>query len=76
MKPETEIRVDNVPQFIRDNARRGLDLLEFAGDGLTEKTKREARNMARGQVSDDKAVRMGAWFERHESDLKSPDANA
>ena len=68
--------MDNVPQFIRDNARRGLDLLEFAGDGLTEKTKREARNMARGQVSDDKAVRMGAWFERHESDLKSPDANA
>ena len=68
--------MDNVPQFIRDNARRGLDLLEFAGDGLTEKTKREARNMARGQVSDDKAVRMGAWFERHESDLKSPAANA
>lgn len=76
MKPENEIRVDNVPQFIRDNARRGLDLLDFAGDGLTEKTKREARNMARGQVSDDKAVRMGAWFERHENDLKSDDANA
>ena len=68
-------KVDSVPSYIQANARRGLDLLEYAGGGLTDKTKREARSMARGEVSDDKAKRMAAWFARHISDLDSPSAN-
>ena len=67
--------VGTVPQFIRDNARRGLDNLEFAGSGLRDKTKREARAMANGQISEDKVIRMNAWFLRHESDLVSERAN-
>ena len=67
--------VGTVPQFIRENARRGLDNLEFAGSGLTEKTKREAREMANGEISENKAIRMNAWFLRHISDLDSARAN-
>lgn len=67
--------VGTVPQFIRENARRGLDNLEFAGSGLTEKTKREARAMANGEISENKVIRMNAWFLRHISDLDSARAN-
>ena len=67
--------VGTVPQFIRDNARRGLDNLEYAGSGLRDKTKREARAMANGQISEDKVIRMNAWLLRHESDLASERAN-
>ena len=73
---EESVKVASVPTYIQKNAQRGLDLLEFAGDGLTDKTKREARDMANGKVSDDKAKRMAAWFARHESDLDSPRADA
>jgi HK97 family phage portal protein len=68
--------VENVPDYIQKNAARGLELLEFAGDGLTDKTKREARDMADGKISDSKVVRMAAWFARHEGDLDSEDADA
>lgn len=68
-------KVASVPEYIKTNARRGLDLLDFAGGGLTDKTKREARSMARGEISDDKAKRMAAWFARHISDLDSPKAD-
>tara|TARA_B100001939_G_scaffold259818_1_gene226871 strand:+ start:509 stop:2389 length:1881 start_codon:yes stop_codon:yes gene_type:complete len=67
--------VGTVPQFIRENARRGLENLEFAGSGLTDKTKREAREMANGEISENKAIRMNAWFLRHISDLDSARAN-
>ena len=60
----------NVPRFIRDNASRALSNLQFAGSGLTEKTKREARSMRDGVVSHDKALRMQAWFKRHISDFE------
>jgi len=66
--------IDNVPSYIQKNAERGLELLEFAGSGLTDKTKREAREMAKGNISDDKVVRMAAWFARHVSDLDSEEA--
>ena len=71
-----EEKVDSVPSYIQKNAQRGLDLLEFAGDGLTDKTKREARDMANGKISDNKVVRMAAWFARHEGDLDSDRADA
>ena len=62
------------PAYMRAAARRGLELNEqgFGGAGLTEKTIREARLMAEGQVSDDKWVRIGAWIARHMPDLDAP----
>ena len=72
---EIETKVDKVPSYIQKNAQRGLDLLEFAGDGLTDKTKREARDMANGKISDSKVIRMAAWFARHSQDLDSDAAN-
>lgn len=69
-------KVDSVPSYIQRNAKRGLSLLKFAGGGLTDGTKREARAMARGSISDNKVVRMNAWFLRHSDDLNSADASA
>jgi hypothetical protein len=59
-----------VPQFIKDNAARGLELNRkgHGGDGLTDKTKNEARDMAKGKVTLGKCVRMSAWFARHKPD--------
>jgi HK97 family phage prohead protease len=72
-----EARAIDVPQFLQDNARRGLDWLNegFAGDGVTDKTISEARQMSRGIISEDKAARMGPWFARHMSDLTGTDRN-
>lgn len=76
-KAPVEVRAINVPDWIRSNARRGLEWYEagYAGDGLTARTVREARDMAAGQISDDKAVRMAAWFARHQADLEGTDRN-
>jgi len=62
-----------VPQFIRDNAKRGLELNKegYGGDGLTDKTKAEARDMANGKVTLGKCVRMAAWFARHKPDTQT-----
>jgi hypothetical protein len=65
-----------VPSYVRANARRGLDLLEFAGDGLRPRTVREARAMARGDMTADKVRRMAAWLARHSTDLNSDRADA
>lgn len=69
-----EDRADNIPQYIRDAAARGLELNRegYGGDGLTDQTLREARAMADGQMSDDKVVRANAWGARHEPDLDAP----
>ena len=76
IEPGGEVRaVDlKVPQFIRDNAARGLKYLDegFGGDGLTEGTKREAREMAAGNVSDNKVRKMAPWFARHKVDGQAP----
>ena len=76
MEPGGEVRAVNldVPQYIRDNAARGLQYLDegFGGDGLTEGTKREAREMAAGNVSDNKVRKMAPWFARHKVDGQAP----
>ena len=75
---EAELRqVDRTPpKFMQENAQRGLDNLNKAGDGLTDKTKREARQMASGeQISIDKIVRIAAWHKRHISDLNRDKTN-
>jgi HK97 family phage prohead protease len=69
--------IDNVPQFIRNNAQKGLDYLAegFGGDGLTDATKREAREMADGNISDNKVRKMAPWFARHKVDGQAPKNN-
>lgn len=65
------------PAFMRAAARQGLRYYEEgkAGDGLVDRTVREARAMASGSVTADKWVRIRAWIARHLVDLDSPDAN-
>ncbi len=79
MDEEDEIRqVDlTAPAYMRASARRGLQWYEegLGGDGLVDRTIREARAMAEGNVSADKWVRIAAWIARHLGDLDSPDAN-
>lgn len=67
----------DAPAYMRAAARRGLEYNAEGkgGDGLVERTIREARLMADGQVSDDKWIRTAAWIARHLGDLDSPDAN-
>ena len=65
------------PAYMRAAARQGLKYYEegLAGDGLVERTVREARAMANGNVTADKWVRLRAWIARHLGDLDSPSAN-
>jgi HK97 family phage prohead protease len=62
---------------MRAAARRGLEYYAEGkgGDGLVERTIREARAMAAGNVTADKWVRIRAWIARHLVDLDAPDAN-
>lgn len=64
----------DVPEYIRNAAARGLELREqgFGGDGLVPRTIREARQMAAGDISEDKVIRANAWGARHAVDLDSP----
>jgi len=76
--PDEERAVNqDAPAYMRAAARRGLEYNAegLGGDGLVERTIREARLMADGQVSDDKWIRTAAWIARHLGDLDSPDAN-
>ena len=74
----TELRQVNLdpPAYMRAAARQGLKYYEegLAGDGLLDRTVREARAMAQGNVTADKWVRLRAWIARHLSDLDAPDA--
>ena len=64
------------PAWMRANARRGLAWYEEgrAGDGVTIATINEAKEIAAGTVTPDKAKRMAAWFARHMVDLDAPAA--
>ena len=79
IEPMGEVRaVDlSVPSFIRENAKRGLKYLDedFGGDGLTDGTKREAREMAAGRISENKVRKMAPWFARHKVDGQAPKNN-
>ena len=72
---EVEIKIVT-PAWMAANARQGLRWVNegYGGDGLTPQTLREARLMAGGTVSEDKAARMAAWFARHMVDLNAPAA--
>jgi len=62
------------PEYMQANAARGLKYLDegFGGDGLTDGTKREAREMAAGNISDNKVRKMAPWFARHKVDGQAP----
>ena len=65
------------PNYMQTAAARGLELRRegFAGDGVTDKTVAEAREMADGNISDDKIIRAFAWSQRHAVDLRAPKNN-
>jgi HK97 family phage prohead protease len=67
----------DAPAYMRAAARRGLAYYAEGkgGDGLVDKTIRDARLMVDGQVSDDKWIAIAAWIARHLVDLDSPNAN-
>lgn len=73
--PEMVERVVDLtlPEYVMDAAERGLYYYEegMAGDGVVERTIREARLMARGEVSEDKVIRVSAWAARHLVDLEA-----
>jgi HK97 family phage prohead protease len=78
MEPGGEVNkraVDlSVPAFIQANAERGLKYLAegYGGDGLTEGTKQAARDMAAGNITENKIRKMAPWFARHKVDGQAP----
>ena len=62
------------PAYMRASARRGLEWHAegLSGDGLVDRTIREARAMAAGNVTSDKWVRIRAWIARHLVDMDAP----
>ena len=67
----------SLPEYIQMAAMRGLEYYEAgrAGDGIVERTIREARLMSRGEVSEDKVIRVSAWAARHLVDLDATQNN-
>lgn len=63
------------PAFMRESARRGLELHEqgLSGDGLMPQTVADARKMAAGEIAEAKWRKIGAWIARHISDLDAVD---
>lgn len=70
---QREVNLD-VPEYIKSNARKGLDYYgkSLAGAGVVARTVREAREMAQGRISEDKVIRANAWGARHLVDLDVP----
>ena len=68
-----EVNLDP-PSYMRASARRGLEWHRdgLSGDGLVDRTIREARAMAEGNVTADKWVRIRAWIARHIVDMDAP----
>jgi HK97 family phage prohead protease len=68
-----EVNLDP-PSYMRASARRGLEWHRdgLSGDGLVDRTIREARAMAEGNVTADKWVRIRAWIARHLADMDAP----
>ena len=75
-REERQVNLDP-PSYMRASARRGLEWYSdgLGGDGLVDRTIREAREMAAGNVSADKWVRIAAWIARHIGDLDAPAAD-
>ena len=70
--------VYEVPEYVREAARKGLEWHEqgLSGDGLQPQTVAEARELAAGRVDSDKLVRMAAWIRRHRGDWEGVPQNS
>jgi uncharacterized protein len=62
------------PAYMRASARRGLEWHGegLSGDGVVDRTIREATAMSAGNVTADKWVRLRAWIARHLVDMDAP----
>lgn len=62
------------PAYMRASARRGLEWHRegLSGDGVVDRTIREAVAMSEGNVTADKWVRLRAWIARHLVDMDAP----
>jgi len=67
---DEERAVYEVPEYIREAARKGLEWHEqgLGGEGLQPQTIAEARELAAGRADTDKVIRMAAWIRRHRGD--------
>jgi len=67
-----------VPNYVAAAATAALEADEggLGGDGLTEQTIREARQLAAGRVDDEKVKRMAAWIRRHRGDCEGVPQNS
>jgi len=78
MKDDEYRAVDlSAPEFMRESARRGLELHEqgLSGDGLMPATVADARRMAAGEISEEKWRKIPAWIARHIGDLSAVDGD-
>jgi HK97 family phage prohead protease len=68
----------DVPAYIQSAADKGLAYYAegLGGDGLVEQTVSDARDLAGGSVSDEKARRMIAWIARHRVDWEGVPQNS
>ena len=75
---DEERAVYEVPEYVREAARKGLEWHEqgLSGDGLQPQTVAEARELAAGRVETDKLVRMAAWIRRHRGDWEGVPQNS
>jgi HK97 family phage prohead protease len=62
------------PAYMRASARRGLEWHRegLSGEGVVDRTIREAEAMSRGVITADKWVRLRAWISRHLVDMDAP----
>ena len=70
--------VYEVPMYIRDAARKGLEFYAdgLAGDGLQPETIADARELAAGRADTDKVIRTAAWIRRHRGDWEGVPQNS
>ena len=76
---ENAIRAQvDVPAYIQSAADKGLAYYAdgLGGDGLVDQTISDARDLAGGSVSDEKARRMIAWIARHRVDWEGVPQNS
>jgi hypothetical protein len=77
-QPRPESRQVNLdlPAYIRNAAAQGVRWHEEgkSGSGVVPRTIGEARAMARGDITEDKVIRVSAWAARHKPDLDATGA--
>ena len=73
LSASVDYRKVQVPVFVQQNASRGLQYVEEGkGESFNQDVIDEAVGMSKGNISDDKIIRMNTWFKEHVSDLNAP----